>query len=67
MCGRFSLYISPKLLEEHYDAHFEDAPTWPEYNVPPTATMPIITNEDTHLFRWLNGASNQNGLRQSQD
>lgn len=53
MCGRFSLYIEPEVLEEYYGAHFEEKATYPEYNVAPAAIMPVITNEDTHLFQMI--------------
>ena len=58
MCGRASLTKNEKELEQRFNATFysEDIERYnplPNYNVAPTHTMPVITNEDPNHFRPL--------------
>ncbi len=58
MCGRSSLSKTEKELEERFGATFysDDLVNYnplPNYNVAPSHSMPVITNEDLHHFRAL--------------
>jgi putative SOS response-associated peptidase YedK len=58
MCGRAALTKNEKELEQRFNATFysEDIERYnplPNYNVAPTHTMPVITNEDPDHFRPL--------------
>ncbi len=54
MCGRFSLYVSPKILEEHYDAQIQDESNYkPRYNAAPSQELPVILDEDPHAIQFV--------------
>ena len=60
MCGRSSLTAKEKEIEKRFGATFysDDLIRYnplPNFNVAPTAMMPVITMEDAskiHIFRW---------------
>ncbi len=43
MCGRYTLGLTKKSLEERYDAELEEQLIIPRYNVAPTQAVPAIT------------------------
>lgn len=51
MCGRFSIDMSRKALEETFDASFEEDVDFTHFNIAPTATVPVILNEDRGIFQ----------------
>jgi putative SOS response-associated peptidase YedK len=55
MCGRFSLITTVRALEEHFSAKSEMQEFTSRFNVAPSQSMPIVTNQDPgHLIsaRW---------------
>ena len=58
MCGRYRLSRRKQIIEEHFDAIF-DEPDWsPRYNIAPTQSVPVIHQNPTEprrelpLMRW---------------
>jgi putative SOS response-associated peptidase YedK len=45
MCGRYSLFAPPGVLEERFDVRFEFA-FEPRYNAAPSQWLPVITNDN---------------------
>jgi putative SOS response-associated peptidase YedK len=54
MCGRYVLAIDPQLVQQEFN--LSEVPQFlPRFNVAPTQTMPVITNERpdrVSMFRW---------------
>lgn len=54
MCGRFVLIADPNIIQTTFDLNsVPDIP--PRYNIAPTQTLPVITNEKPHelsFHRW---------------
>lgn len=50
MCGRYALYDFDELYDEY--AVPEDFDIAPNYNVAPTQTMPVITQDGLQMMRW---------------
>jgi putative SOS response-associated peptidase YedK len=45
MCGRYSIAIEPREIEEHFGARFGE-PMRPRYNAAPSQRLPVILNAD---------------------
>ncbi|OGF74264.1 hypothetical protein A2W57_00710 [Candidatus Giovannonibacteria bacterium RIFCSPHIGHO2_02_43_16] len=45
MCGRFSIGTSQEMLEDYFDAKFEET-FKPNYNAAPSQSLPVILNKD---------------------
>ena len=54
MCGRYTLFLEQRDLEERFDARFpEEASFAPRYNMAPGQELPVITSDDPDTFRRL--------------
>lgn len=55
MCGRYSLTLTSKQLEDIFKREFDNSNYNPIYNVPPSQYMPVIANnkkDNIQMFRW---------------
>lgn len=55
MCGRYSLTLTSKQLEDIFKREFNNSNYNPIYNVPPSQYMPVIANnrkDIIQMFRW---------------
>lgn len=51
MCGRFSINLKARELEEIFDASFEEEAKFTRFNIAPSAMVPAILDEDRKLFQ----------------
>ncbi len=54
MCGRFVLVADPNIVQQAFDLS-SPVDFAPRYNIAPTQSVPVITNESPHalsLYRW---------------
>src|SRR6056297_366916 len=51
MCGRLSLFASPELVADRFDAD-PVRPLEPRYNVAPTQSHPVVRNDDPDAIRF---------------
>jgi putative SOS response-associated peptidase YedK len=66
MCGRFSLYVSPKILEEHYDAEFQGLENYkPSYNAAPSQDLPVILDEDPRSIQFVDWGLHPSWFKQA--
>ena len=52
MCGRYSLFTPPDEIEDRFDARFE-VEFRPQYNLAPSQSLPVITNDAPETIREL--------------